>query len=49
VPGPAPPHYRLYHRSFADFLDEAEDLRWYHEQIARAILAKVPELPGLDG
>jgi hypothetical protein len=48
-PGPGPPRYRLYHHSFADFLDEAEDLRWYHEQITGAIMAKVTNLPGLDG
>ena len=39
-----PPRYRVYHRSFAEFLDEAEDLRWYHEKIAETALAKVPGL-----
>jgi hypothetical protein len=34
--------YRIYHRSFADFLDEEENLRWYHDQIANAALAKIP-------
>lgn len=37
-----PPLYRIYHRSFAEFLDEEEDLRWYHGQIADAALAKIP-------
>ncbi len=36
------PHFRLYHRSFADFLDKEESLRWYHEQIAVKALAKIP-------
>jgi hypothetical protein len=36
--------YRLYHRSFADFLDAEEDLAYYHRQIADAALAKVPGL-----
>jgi hypothetical protein len=33
--------YRLYHRSFADFLDEHENLRYYHDRIAQAALAKI--------
>lgn len=37
--------FRLYHKSFADFLDEEEDLRFYHNRIASAALAKIP---GLD-
>ena len=37
----APYLYRLYHRSFAEFLDAEEDLRWYHGQIAAAELAKI--------
>ena len=37
-----PPKYQIYHRSFAEFLDEEEDLRWYHGQIAAATLAKIP-------
>jgi len=37
-----PPRYRIYHRSFAEFLDEEEDLRWYHDKIAQAALAKIP-------
>ena len=36
--------YRIYHRSFAEFLDDEENLRWYHEQIAQTALAKVPGL-----
>jgi hypothetical protein len=36
------PLYRIYHRSFADFLDEHEDLRWYHDSLALHALAKVP-------
>jgi hypothetical protein len=34
--------YLIYHRSFADFLDEEENLRWYHDQIANTALAKIP-------
>lgn len=34
--------FRIYHRSFADFLDEHEELRYYHEQIAMTALAKIP-------
>ncbi len=37
-----PPHYRIYHRSFAEFLDEEENLRWYHNQIATTALSKIP-------
>jgi hypothetical protein len=37
-----PPRYRIYHRSFADFLDREEDLRYYHSRIASAALAKIP-------
>lgn len=37
-----PPKYRIYHHSFAEFLDKEEDLRWYHGQIAAAALAKIP-------
>jgi hypothetical protein len=37
-----PPHYRIYHRSFADFLDEEENLRWYHNKIATTALSKIP-------
>jgi hypothetical protein len=39
-----PPRYRIYHRSFAEFLDEQENLRWYHEQIAQRALDKIPGL-----
>jgi hypothetical protein len=35
--------YRLYHRSFADFLDENENLRYYHDRIARVALDKIPD------
>ena len=34
--------YRIYHRSFAEFLDEQENLAYYHEQIARTALSKIP-------
>jgi hypothetical protein len=34
--------YRLYHRSFAEFLDEEENLRFYHDRIAQTALAKIP-------
>lgn len=37
-----PARYRIYHQSFTDFLEEEEDLRWYHSQIATAVLAKIP-------
>jgi hypothetical protein len=37
-----PSRYRIYHRSFADFLDEQEDLTWYHGQIAMTALNKIP-------
>ncbi|HEX5535067.1 MAG TPA: ATP-binding protein [Actinomycetales bacterium] len=37
-----PPRYRLYHRSFADFLDKEENLRWYHDQIAQIAVRKIP-------
>jgi AAA ATPase-like protein len=39
--------YRLYHRSFADFLDEQENLRYYHDQIASSALAKIPGFLGI--
>lgn len=39
-----PAKYRIYHRSFADFLDQKEDLRHYHDLIAGAALAKIPGL-----
>ncbi|GGQ74741.1 hypothetical protein GCM10010166_50850 [Couchioplanes caeruleus subsp. azureus] len=48
----SPSRYRIYHRSFADFLDEQEDLRWYHDQIASAALLKIPAFlsgPGASG
>jgi AAA ATPase-like protein len=34
--------YRIYHRSFAEFLDDHENLRYYHDRIAEAALAKIP-------
>lgn len=37
-----PSYYRIYHRSFADFLDTEEDLRWYHDQIVTTALSKIP-------
>jgi hypothetical protein len=39
---PRPSRFRIYHRSFAEFLDEQEDLRWYHDQIANTALSKIP-------
>jgi AAA ATPase domain len=41
--------YRIYHRSFAEFLDEEENLRYYHEQIVQSALAKIPGFPGTPG
>jgi hypothetical protein len=41
-PDSQPPRYRIYHRSFAEFLDDQENLRWYHSQIATTILSKIP-------
>jgi hypothetical protein len=41
-PESQPPHYRIYHRSFAEFLDDQENLRWYHSQIAETALSKMP-------
>jgi hypothetical protein len=35
-------HYRIYHRSFAEFLDEQVNLRYYHDQIVQSALAKIP-------
>jgi hypothetical protein len=43
-----PPRYRIYHRSFAEFLDAEENLRWYHSQIAATALAKIPGFLGDD-
>ena len=37
-----PQRYRIYHRSFAEFLDAEENLRWYHSQIATTALSKIP-------
>jgi len=34
--------YRIYHRSFAEFLEGEENLRYYHEQIVQSALAKIP-------
>jgi|HubBroStandDraft_5_1064220.scaffolds.fasta_scaffold76690_2 hypothetical protein len=36
--------YRIYHRSFAEFLDEEENLRFYHDRIGQTALAKLPGL-----
>jgi hypothetical protein len=41
-PDSQPARYRIYHRSFAEFLDAEQDLRWYHSQIATTALAKIP-------
>jgi hypothetical protein len=38
----APAKYRIYHRSFGDFLDAEEDLGWYQDQISDAGLAQIP-------
>lgn len=43
-----PARYRIYHRSFAEFLDDQEGLRWYHGQIATAALSKIPGLLPAD-
>lgn len=40
--GTKPPHYRIYHRSFAEFLDAEENLKYYHSLIATAALSKIP-------
>jgi hypothetical protein len=40
-PGP-PPTYRIYHRSFGEFLDAEEDLGWYQDHITDAALAQIP-------
>lgn len=37
-----PSHYRIYHRSFAEFLDTEENLQWYHNQIVTTALSKIP-------
>ena len=37
--------YRIYHRSFAEFLDDHENLRYYHDRIAQTALAKIPGFP----
>lgn len=37
-----PPRYRVYHRSFAEFLDKQENLSWYHARIADIALEKIP-------
>jgi hypothetical protein len=44
-PDARPPRFRVYHRSFAEFLDEEENLTWYHDQIAQRALAKIPDFP----
>ena len=36
--------YRIYHRSFAEFLDEQEDLEYYRNQIIDHVFAKIPGL-----
>ena len=47
-PDKQPPRYRIYHRSFAEFLDDEENLRWYHSQIATTALSKIPGFPPGD-
>lgn len=46
--GSRPSHYRIYHRSFAEFLDAEENLQWYHSQIVTTALSKIPGFPPLD-
>jgi hypothetical protein len=41
--------YRIYHRSFAEFLNEEENLRHYHDQIVQTALAKIPGFLGTPG
>jgi len=41
-PDTQPPRYRIYHCSFAEFLEAEEDLPWYYSQIATSALAKIP-------
>ena len=41
-----PPLYRIYHRSFAEFLDGVENLRWYHNRIAEKAIEKIPGFLG---
>jgi hypothetical protein len=43
-----PARYRIYHRSFAEFLDDQENLSWYHSQIAGTALSKIPGLLPAD-
>jgi hypothetical protein len=37
--------YRIYHPSFAEFLEAEENLRWYHERIVEAALRTI-DFPG---
>jgi hypothetical protein len=37
-----PSRYRIYHRSFSEFLDAQENLRWYHSRIVTTALSKIP-------
>jgi hypothetical protein len=41
-PDSQPSLYRIYHRSFAEFLEAEENLRWYDSQIATTALSKIP-------
>jgi hypothetical protein len=41
-PDSQPSRYRIYHRSFAEFLEAEENLRWYDSQIATTALSKIP-------
>jgi hypothetical protein len=45
-PDSQPSRYRLYHRSFAEFLEAEENLRWYHNRIAITALSKIPGFLG---
>jgi NACHT domain len=40
--GATPEHYRIYHRSFAEFLDDQENLTWYHDKLASLALKAIP-------
>jgi len=44
-----PPTYRIYHRSFGEFLDAEEDLDWYRDQITDSALAQIPGFYSTEG
>jgi hypothetical protein len=45
-PDSRPPVFRIYHRSFAEFLDECENLAWYHDRIADDAIGRIPGFYG---